>query len=113
MKSFRLKILTARGPAFDGDVESMVVHSVDGEMGILAHFMPMLTALPIGILRFVQQGRTHWWVHGDAAVGSKGAEGVDVLTEYAMEADSESAAAERLARLKDWYAAARALADTP
>ena len=113
MKPFRLRILTARGPAFDGEVESLVVHSVEGEMGILARFMPMLTALPIGILNFKKDGNMHWWVHSDAALGSKGEEGVDILTEYADETDTKVAALERVARLKDWYAAARALAKTP
>ncbi len=48
MKPFRLKIVTPYGPCFDGDAIRLTVRTVDGDVGILAGHVDMVTALGMG-----------------------------------------------------------------
>ena len=48
MKPFHLKIVTPYGPSFDGEALNLSVRTVDGDVGILADHMDMVTALGMG-----------------------------------------------------------------
>ncbi len=48
---FHLDIITAERPVYSDEVDLVVAPGVDGELGILPHHAPLLTALTIGELR--------------------------------------------------------------
>ena len=47
----RLELVAPAGPVFEGDVEMVVVPSVNGELGILTRHAPIVVQLAIGRLR--------------------------------------------------------------
>lgn len=49
-----LKIITHEKVVFDEDVDSIRTRGVDGEFGILAGHIPMMSALDIGVTRITQ-----------------------------------------------------------
>ncbi|MDO5783871.1 MAG: ATP synthase F1 subunit epsilon [Eubacteriales bacterium] len=51
MSVFHLKIVTADGEFFDGEAERILVRTIDGDVCILAHHTPYLTALGMGECR--------------------------------------------------------------
>ena len=51
MKEFHLEILTPDGLAFEGMVESLLVHAVDGDVEFLAGHVDYITTLGIGRAR--------------------------------------------------------------
>lgn len=57
MKEFHLEIVTPDGLAFEGMVESLLVHTDDGDVEFLAGHVEYLTALGIGKARIKQQGK--------------------------------------------------------
>ncbi|MDD3920541.1 MAG: ATP synthase F1 subunit epsilon [Eubacteriales bacterium] len=65
MALFRLCIMTPERQFFDGDAERLVIHSVDGERGVLANHEPMAVALTVGTLRYMQDGVWHEAVHDE------------------------------------------------
>lgn len=52
MKTVRLHIATPERDFFDGDVESIVMTSTDGELGVLAGHMPTVVALNAAPMKF-------------------------------------------------------------
>ena len=46
-----MSLVTPEGPAFDGDVEMMVVPGADGEIGVLARNAPLVALLKAGSTR--------------------------------------------------------------
>ena len=57
MKEFHLEIVTPDGMAFEGMVESLLVHTDDGDVEFLAGHIDYITALGIGRARIKQQGK--------------------------------------------------------
>jgi F-type H+-transporting ATPase subunit epsilon len=51
MSTFLLEIVTPERKKFSGEVEMVVVTGVEGEMGILARHIPLVTALKIAPVR--------------------------------------------------------------
>lgn len=51
MSVFHLQIVTADGEFFDGEAERVLVRTIDGDVCILAHHTPYLTALGMGECR--------------------------------------------------------------
>lgn len=51
MKEFHLEIVTPDGLAFDGMAESLLVHSIDGDVEFLAGHVDYITAIGIGRAR--------------------------------------------------------------
>lgn len=51
MSVFHLKIVTADGEFFNGEAERVLVRTIDGDVCILAHHTPYLTALGMGECR--------------------------------------------------------------
>ncbi len=48
MKPFHLKIVTPYGPCFDGEATCLQVRTIDGDVGIMADHVDMVTALGMG-----------------------------------------------------------------
>ncbi len=57
MKEFHLEILTPDGLAYDGMVESLLVHAVDGDIEFLAGHVDYITTLGIGRARIKVAGK--------------------------------------------------------
>ena len=56
MATMRLEIVTAEGVAFEDDVDVVVAPGIEGELGILPHHAPLMTALQPGELRIRKGG---------------------------------------------------------
>lgn len=56
MSPLRLEIVTAERSIFSDDVDVVVAPGIDGELGILPHHAPLLTALQGGELRIKKGG---------------------------------------------------------
>lgn len=52
MSTFSLKIISTDKVFYDGKCEYLVIPTIDGEKGILAHHENMVIAVEIGELRF-------------------------------------------------------------
>ncbi len=52
-----LEIVTPEKRAFEGDVDEVIVPGSEGELGILPHHAPLISALGQGVLRLRRQGR--------------------------------------------------------
>lgn len=58
MSTFHLKVLTVDKMFFEGDVESIVVRTTEGDVGILPRHVKYLAALGIGPLTIIADGKT-------------------------------------------------------
>ncbi len=56
-KSFVMEIVTPARKVLSTEVESVVVPSADGYLGILVNHAPLVTALGIGVLRYTSKGK--------------------------------------------------------
>lgn len=52
MNTFILKVLATDNPFFEGESTSLIVPTLDGQYGILAHHSNMISAITPGILTF-------------------------------------------------------------
>ena len=50
-KTFSVSVVTPDGPAFEGDVEMIVVPGATGEIGVLARHAPLIATLKAGSTR--------------------------------------------------------------
>jgi F-type H+-transporting ATPase subunit epsilon len=50
-KTFSVSVVTPDGPAFEGDVEMIVVPGASGEIGVLARHAPLIATLKAGSTR--------------------------------------------------------------
>jgi F-type H+-transporting ATPase subunit epsilon len=50
-RTFRVYLVTPEGPAFEGEVEMLVVPGADGEIGVLARHAPLVALLNAGSTR--------------------------------------------------------------
>ena len=57
MATFHLKVLTVDGPVFEGDVNSCIVRTIAGDVGILPRHIRYVAALGIGSLIVNQSGK--------------------------------------------------------
>lgn len=53
-KSYRLQIVTPERTVYEGDVVSLTLPALDGEMGVLANHAPMVTAVDMGPVKVVE-----------------------------------------------------------
>ena len=58
MNTFKLHIWASEKPFYDGDCESLVIPSVDGKYGIMAHHSNAVTAIVPGELTYTIPGGT-------------------------------------------------------
>ena len=56
MATMQLEIITAEQQVYDDEVELVVAPGVEGELGILAHHAPLMTALQAGELMIRKDG---------------------------------------------------------
>lgn len=54
--TFYLEIITPERKFFTGDVETIILKTPEGEIGILKDHMPMIAAVAIGPLRMLKDG---------------------------------------------------------
>jgi F-type H+-transporting ATPase subunit epsilon len=54
--TLRLEVVSPDGRVFTDDVDSVVVPGIEGELGILPHHTPLVTALGTGELRIRRSG---------------------------------------------------------
>jgi F-type H+-transporting ATPase subunit epsilon len=58
VRTFSVSLVTPDGPAFEGEVEMMIVPGADGEIGVLARHAPLIAMLNAGATRIhVHRGR--------------------------------------------------------
>ena len=56
MRTFHLEIVTPDGRAFDGEAESLLVHTTEGDVEILCGHMDYLAAIGTGRARILVNG---------------------------------------------------------
>ena len=79
-----LEIVTPEARVYSDTIETVVIPTVDGEIGVLPGHIPLLTQVADGELRVTKNGRTETLVIGDGfaeIVGDK----VSILAENAIE----------------------------
>lgn len=57
MNTFQVHILAADQPFYEGDCESLVIPTIEGQYGIMAHHSDMIGALVPGVLKFRAPGQ--------------------------------------------------------
>ena len=93
MKEFHLEILTPDGLAFEGMVESLLVHAVDGDVEFLAGHVDYVTTLDIGRARIKISGKDKFAcvAGGFVMVSSNEVKLVATTFEFAEDIDIERA----------------------
>lgn len=93
MRTFHLEIVTLDGSVFDGEVESLLVHTDDGDVEILAGHADLLAALDIGRTRIRADGKDRYAssAGGFLSVDKDGARLVTVTFEFSEDIDLERA----------------------
>lgn len=54
---FRFQLVTITGSKFDGDVYEVVLPTLDGQIGVLAHHMPLVSVVTNGVI-MIRKNRT-------------------------------------------------------
>lgn len=108
MKEFHLEILTPDGLAFEGMVESLLVHAVDGDVEFLAGHVDYITTLDIGRARIKIAGKDKFASvsGGFVMVSSNEVKLVATTFEFAENIDIERARNAK-ARAKDILASSK------
>ena len=81
--TLKLEIVTPEGKVFEGDVETVLLPGVEGDMGILPMHEALVTALNAGELRITQNGKTESMAIGEG-FAEVTAHHVSVLTDGAV-----------------------------
>lgn len=63
--NFNLRIVSSSSVFFDGDCESLIIPTIDGQYGILAHHEPIVVAILMGEMKFLSNGEWTEAVVGD------------------------------------------------
>lgn len=94
-KTFHLKVITPNTIVLDEDVEQIIARSVDGEIGILADHIPLMTPLTAAPFRYWKNGEVNVAaVLGGMMEVSK--DGVTIISDHAALAeDIDTVIAER------------------
>ena len=97
MRSFKLKIVTPDGLAFDSEVESLLVRTDDGDVEFLAGHIDYMASLGTGRARIKADGKDRYASVSGGFVTVKGGEAklVAVTFEFAENIDLERARAAR------------------
>ena len=62
MVTMRLEVITAESRVYDDEVEVLVAPGIDGELGILPHHAPLMTALQPGEVMIRKEGQDSYLV---------------------------------------------------
>ncbi|UCZ53017.1 F0F1 ATP synthase subunit epsilon [Bacillus shivajii] len=57
MKTMQANVVTPDGSVFEGQVEMVVAKTLDGEMGIMANHLPLVSPLSIGAVRIKKDSK--------------------------------------------------------
>lgn len=82
----QLDIVTPEGVTFSGKVDSVVIPSLDGELGILPGHVGLVVQIEPGDLALAHEGKTHHLAVGSGFV-EVAADKVSVLTDMAINED--------------------------
>jgi F-type H+-transporting ATPase subunit epsilon len=96
-KRFPLSVLTPERTFFNGEAVSITVETIDGQIGVLADHVPMVTALTSGTLVIRQEDQTLVAFHSEGfmEVTARGAEIFCQVCEWPDEIDVNRANAAR------------------
>jgi len=86
MATFTLEVVTPEGRAFSDMVDSVVIPGTEGEFGVLAEHMPLMTTIKPGELQIQKGNQTLHYAVGEGFVEVVG-DRVSVLTDMALDAD--------------------------
>lgn len=92
-----LEIVTPEKKVFDAEVDSVTIPTASGEMGLLDHHAPVVSALKPGILSYSVKGTTEKMVTGTGFV-EVSSDKVSVLTDTAETASEIDVEAVRAAK---------------
>jgi F-type H+-transporting ATPase subunit epsilon len=95
----KIEVVTPEAKALETDVDMVTLTGIDGEMGILAGHMPLMTQLVAGEIILLNDGKNTRYAVGEGFVQVTG-EKVSILTDMAIDATSidEARAQEALQR---------------
>jgi len=105
-KTLKLQIVTPEGTVYDDNVELVGLRSVNGQIGILPHHIPLMTQMLPGEMMIRKDGRDQFLAVGEGLVEVTG-ERVAIATDMAVAAESineelaEEARRRAEARLRD------------
>ena len=97
MATIKLEIVTPEAKTFSDDVDMVTLTGTEGEMGILAQHMPLMTSLVAGEIIARKGAENIFLAVGDGFVQITG-ERVAVLTDMAIRAENIDEAAAEQAR---------------
>ena len=90
-----LLILTPQGIAFEGECDEVYLPTTRGPLGIMAGYTPVVGELkPTGVAKITSYGKSRFFALRHGAVEVKPDDKIVVLSETALEADSEEEALE-------------------
>src|SRR5664279_1475403 len=81
--SLTLEIVTPDARVYSDTIDSVVIPTVEGEIGVLPGHIPLLTQVADGELRVTKGGATHWLAIGGGFAQIDG-DTVRVLAEHAI-----------------------------
>ena len=93
MRTFHLEIVTPDGLVFDGEAESLLVHTTEGDVEILCGHMDYIAAIDIGRARVLQNGQVRMasCSGGFLSVSKESVRLVAVTFEFAEDIDEKRA----------------------
>lgn len=84
MATLHLEIVTPEKLAYKGEVDSVVIPAVEGEMGVLPMHIPLMTQIKAGELVVTKGGKQEYLAVGEGFVSVTQKE-VSILTDMAIE----------------------------
>ncbi len=87
MADFRLRVVTPEHTVVDEPVTEIVTRSVEGELGVLAHHMPLITPLVPHVMTVYQDGEGTQSIVVSGGFMEVGSEGVLILADAAETPD--------------------------
>jgi len=100
MSPIRCEVITAERTVFDGDVDMVVAPGIEGQLGILPHHAPLITALTYGELVMRREGLEDDFIAIGGGFMEVGPEHVIILADSAERADEIDEARAEEARKK-------------
>jgi F-type H+-transporting ATPase subunit epsilon len=87
MAQIHCEVITAERAVFSGDVDMVVAPGIGGQLGILPHHAPLITALSYGELVLHRQGREDEYIAIGGGFMEVGADHVIILADSAERAE--------------------------
>lgn len=100
MNTFKLVINTPEKTVYSSEVDSILVPSSDGCVGVMANHAPMISTVAAGVLKITKDSSDKYIVVG-AGVMHTAKNSVRILTDAAIESGGKDAAEERLKAYKE------------